>query len=80
MNETVVVLAIIMGSGTINQDIKFSTLEDCERARANVVKHESFCYTPPAMNFDQMGDMLSRMKEALESAIRQTDQKTAPTL
>jgi len=84
MNETLVVLAIVTQAGMINQDLKFSTMEQCEQARSNIKHMESFCYQPPEVDMnatiDQMGDVLKRMKEALERATAETDEDPTPTL
>lgn len=84
MNETLVVLAIVTQAGMINQELKFNTVEECEKARANIKYYESFCYQPPEVDMnatiDQMGDVLKRMKEALERATAETDEDTTPTL
>lgn len=84
MNEALVVLAIVTQAGMINQELKFNTVEECEKARANIKYYESFCYVPPKVDMnatiDQMGDVLKRMREALERATTEADQDTTPTL
>jgi len=84
MNETLVVLAIVTGAGMVNQDIRFSTMEECEKARQNIKYYESFCYVPPKFDHDayvdQMADIIKRMREALEDATTETDEDATPTL
>lgn len=82
MNETLVVLAIVTGAGMVNQDIRFGTMEECEKARQNIKHYESFCYVPPKVDHDahvdQMTDIIKRMREALEDA--KNNEETTPTL
>ena len=82
MNETLVVLAIVTQAGMINQEFKFNTVEECEKARANIKYYESFCYVPPKIDHDayvdQMADIIKRMREALEDA--KNNEETTPTL
>ena len=82
MNETLVVLAIVTQAGMINQEHKFNTVEECEKARANIKYYESFCYVPPKIDHDayvdQMADIIKRMREALEDA--KNNEETTPTL
>lgn len=71
MGNSLVVLAIVTQAGMINQDLKFNTIEECEKARTNIKYYESFCYQPPVVDIDsameQMGEIMQKMKQQLDA-------------
>lgn len=71
MGNSLVVLAIVTQAGMINQDLKFNTIEECEKARTNIKYYESFCYQPPVVDLDsamdQMGQIMQKMKQQLDT-------------
>jgi len=71
MGNSLVVLAIVMQTGMINQDLKFNSFDECEAARTNIKNLDSFCFQPPVVDIDsamdQMGEIMQKMKQQLNA-------------